>query len=95
MKLPRSMGMVVTVMRPGSMEESRAGRTKEGMSHSGQTVAEVARAKPYVKSRSNDAPFLETTRTSCGPVTSTVVPSLKSERQPSLHEDEWPWRFLS
>lgn len=79
MKLPRSMGMVVTVMRPGSMEESRAGRTEEGMSHSGQTVAEAARAKPYVKSRSNDAPFQETTRTSCGPVTSTVVPSLKSE----------------
>lgn len=70
---------MVTVMRPGSMEESRAGRTEEGMSHSGQTVAEVARAKPYVKSRSNNAPFLETTRTSCGPVTSTVVPSLKSE----------------
>lgn len=79
MKLPRSMGVVVTVMRPGSMEESRDGRTEEGMSHSGQTVAEVARAEPYVKSGSNDAPFLEATRTSCGPVTSTVVPSLKSE----------------
>ena len=63
MKLARSMGMVVTVMRPGSME-SRAGRTLEGMSHSGQTVAEVARAKPYVKSRNNDAHFLKTTRAS-------------------------------
>lgn len=79
LEVTKKYGMVVTVMRPGSMQESRAGRTEEGMSHSGQTVAEVARAKPYVKSRSNDAPFLETTRASCGPVTSTVVPSLKSE----------------
>lgn len=51
-------------MRPGGTEESSAGRIEEGMSHSGQTVAEVARAKPYVKSRNNDAHFLETTRAS-------------------------------
>lgn len=77
------------------MEESRAGRTVEGMSHSGQTVAEVAEAKPYVKSRNNDAHFLETTRASCCPVTGTLVPSLKPEFQPSLHEDERPWLFSS
>lgn len=64
MKLARSMRMAVTVMRPGGTEGSSAGRTEEGMSHSGQTVAEVARAKPYVKSRNNDAHFLETTRAS-------------------------------
>lgn len=51
-------------MRPGSMEENGAGSTEEGLSHSEQTVAEVARAKPYVKSRNNDAHFLETTRAS-------------------------------